>query len=87
MLTFENVCQVMTCANGDQGKALALAAARDTEALNPPHEYAPWVTMNGQPMRDAAYDLQSNVCKAYDAGDKVSAPSPLPPPFPLPPRV
>jgi hypothetical protein len=50
MLTVENVCQVMTCANGDQGKALALAAARDTEALNPPHEYAPWVTMNGQVM-------------------------------------
>jgi hypothetical protein len=29
-----------------------------TEALNPPHEYAPWVTMNGEAMRDASYELQ-----------------------------
>jgi len=65
--------KVMTCANGDQGKALALAAAQNTEALNPPHEYAPWVTLNGQPMRDEAYDLQKSVCKAYDAGDKAAS--------------
>ena len=64
---------IMTCANGPQGKALALAAAQDTESLNPPHEYAPWVTLNGQPMRDEAYDLQKNVCKAYDAGDKAAS--------------
>jgi len=61
--------KVMACAQGDQGKQLALAAAKNTEALNPPHEYAPWVTMNGQPMRDSAYDLQASVCKAFDAGD------------------
>jgi hypothetical protein len=24
--------------------------------------------MNGEPMRDAAYDLQASVCKAFDAG-------------------
>ena len=61
---------VMTCANGPKGKALALAAARNTEALNPPHEYAPWLTLNGAPMRDDAYDLQKNVCAAYDSGDQ-----------------
>jgi interferon gamma-inducible protein 30 len=61
--------KVMECAQGDRGKKLALAAATNTEALNPPHEYAPWVTLNGAPMRDAAYDLQSNVCDAYDPGD------------------
>ena len=61
---------VMTCANGPKGKALALAAARNTEALNPPHEYAPWLTLNGAPMRDDAYDLQKNVCAAFDSGDE-----------------
>jgi interferon gamma-inducible protein 30 len=61
--------KVLQCADGEQGKALAVAAAQKTEALNPPHEYAPWVTLNGQPMRDEAYSLQENVCKAYDAGE------------------
>jgi len=65
--------KVMTCANGDQGKTLALAAAKNTEALDPPHEYAPWLTLNGAPMRDDAYDLQKNVCKAYDAGDQAAS--------------
>ena len=59
---------VLSCANGPKGKQLALAAAKETEELNPPHEYAPWVTMNGQPLRDDAYELQKQVCAAYNAG-------------------
>ena len=59
---------VLSCANGPKGKQLALAAAKETEELNPPHEYAPWVTMNGQPLRDDAYELQKQVCAAYKAG-------------------
>mmetsp|Transcript_51217 Transcript_51217/g.159995 ORF Transcript_51217/g.159995 Transcript_51217/m.159995 type:complete len:467 (-) Transcript_51217:48-1448(-) len=56
--------RIMTCARGDEGKRLAMDAARATENLNPPHEYAPWVTLAGQPLRDSAYDLQSVVCQS-----------------------
>eukprot|EP00960_Hanusia_phi_P044740 756795-Hanusia_phi.AAC.2 len=56
--------KIMTCARGDEGKRLAMDAARATENLDPPHEYAPWVTLDGQPLRDSAYDLQSVVCQS-----------------------
>lgn len=61
--------QVKQCAEGAEGSRLALEAARATEALQPPHEYAPWLTLNGQPLRDRAYDLKEEVCKAF-SGDK-----------------
>jgi hypothetical protein len=50
--------QVQQCASGPEGAQLALEAAKATEALNPPHEYAPWLTLNGKPLRDRAYDLK-----------------------------
>ena len=40
---------IIQCADGGQGRQLALAAARQTEALDPPHQYAPWVTIDGVP--------------------------------------
>jgi hypothetical protein len=49
---------VQQCASGPEGAQLALEAAKATEALNPPHEYAPWLTLNGKPLRDRAYDLK-----------------------------
>ena len=51
--------QVQQCVAGPEGSQLALEAATATEALDPPHEYAPWLTLNGQPLRDRAYDLQA----------------------------
>eukprot|EP00286_Rhodomonas_abbreviata_P022796 CAMPEP_0181310708 /NCGR_PEP_ID=MMETSP1101-20121128/12734_1 /TAXON_ID=46948 /ORGANISM="Rhodomonas abbreviata, Strain Caron Lab Isolate" /LENGTH=471 /DNA_ID=CAMNT_0023417363 /DNA_START=16 /DNA_END=1431 /DNA_ORIENTATION=+ len=65
-LTQPDVDAINACADGDEGKQLALAAARATESLDPPHEYAPWVTLNGKPLRDDAYELQEQVCDAYD---------------------
>jgi len=62
---------ILACAAGDEGQKLALEAAVATESLNPPHEYAPWVTLNGKPLRDDAYELQEQVCGAY----KGSAPA------------
>jgi len=61
--------KVKQCANGPEGDQLALEAAQATESLSPPHEYAPWLTMNGEPLRDRAYDLKDEVCKAY-SGEK-----------------
>jgi len=56
---------IQSCANGADGSALALNAAQATESLSPAHEYAPWVTLNGKPMRDDAYNLAEKVCESY----------------------
>jgi len=56
---------VRECAYGEEGKKLSLAAARETEGLVPPHKYSPWVTMNGRPVLNAAWDLLPAVCGAY----------------------
>lgn len=52
---------IQSCATGSEGKGLALQAAQATESLSPAHEYAPWVTLNGKPLRDDAYNLVEKV--------------------------
>mmetsp|Transcript_131808 Transcript_131808/g.196414 ORF Transcript_131808/g.196414 Transcript_131808/m.196414 type:complete len:174 (-) Transcript_131808:156-677(-) len=57
---------VMDCANGSEGAQLEMAAANATAALQPPHTYVPWVTLNDDHLPDTeADDLLKHVCKAY----------------------
>ena len=34
-----------------------------TEALDPPHKYAPWVTVNGKHLPKAEDDLENFLCE------------------------
>jgi len=60
---------VFTCANSTEGRQLHYQAALLTDALNPPHQYTPWVTINdahGKDAEEAGFNLKKVVCKDLD---------------------
>jgi len=56
---------INTCVNGDEGNALEHNMAVRTENLSPPHQYVPWVVINGQYSQQAESSLLKVVCAAY----------------------
>ena len=40
--------KIEACYEGSQGYNLELMYAKDTNSLDPPHTYVPWVTLNGK---------------------------------------
>ncbi|KAG2463723.1 GILT reductase, partial [Polypterus senegalus] len=66
---------IMNCVKGDQGNKLMHANALMTDALKPPHEYVPWVTINGEHteelQQEAMNSLHTLVCKTYKLALKV----------------
>ncbi|EOA17829.1 hypothetical protein CARUB_v10006230mg [Capsella rubella] len=59
---------IYDCYNGDISKELILEYAKQTMSLKPPHEYVPWVTLNGKPLDDSVQSLDdfvAQICKAY----------------------
>ncbi|TKS80035.1 Gamma-interferon-inducible lysosomal thiol reductase [Collichthys lucidus] len=65
-LTWETL---MKCVNGDQGMQLMHQNALATQGLKPPHQYVPWVTINGEHTEDlqdqAMTSLYTLVCSMY----------------------
>ncbi|XP_056426041.1 gamma-interferon-inducible lysosomal thiol reductase isoform X2 [Hyla sarda] len=64
-----SVKTVMDCVNGDLGNKLMHQNAMRTDALNPPHEYVPWVVINGKhtdTLQDRAMGALFNlICETY----------------------
>ncbi|KAK1786217.1 hypothetical protein P4O66_017936 [Electrophorus voltai] len=60
---------VMDCVKGDLGNQLMHENALKTEALKPPHQYVPWVTINGEHTEElqvkAMNSLFNLVCSLY----------------------
>ncbi|KAI3829975.1 hypothetical protein L1987_04107 [Smallanthus sonchifolius] len=56
---------VADCYSSGVGHELEVQYADETMALEPPHDYVPWVVVDGQPLYDNYTDFISYICKAY----------------------
>jgi len=58
---------ITTCVKGKEGNDLMHAIALATEGLKPPHQWTPWVVLNGKPLTQSELDrsLVTLVCNAY----------------------
>jgi len=58
---------IMSCVNGKEGNDLMHSIAVATQSLQPPHQWTPWVVMNGKPLTESQLDqsLTKLVCNAY----------------------
>lgn len=57
---------VLDCYNSGYGHKLELQHAAETNSLQPPHQYVPWVVVDGQPLYEDYENFVSYVCKAYN---------------------
>ncbi|NXG23931.1 GILT reductase, partial [Grallaria varia] len=68
--------RVTACVQGDTGLALMHQNAQLTEALDPPHQYVPWIVINGKHTDElqaqAEASLLGLVCQLYQ-GEKPEA--------------
>ncbi|XP_047333521.1 gamma-interferon-responsive lysosomal thiol protein [Impatiens glandulifera] len=53
------------CYSTGHGKELQLAYADETSALEPPHQYVPWVVVNGNPLFEDFENFMIYICEAY----------------------
>ncbi|EOY34583.1 hypothetical protein QUC31_018366 [Theobroma cacao] len=56
---------ISDCYSNGLGLKLELQYAAETNALEPPHKYVPWVVVDGQPLYEDYENYISYVCKAY----------------------
>ncbi|KAM3333455.1 hypothetical protein ACQJBY_028507 [Aegilops geniculata] len=57
---------VIDCYNSGYGRQLELQYAAETNALQPPHKFVPWVVVNGRPLGDDYTNFKAYICNAYD---------------------
>ena len=69
--------KIQSCVSGDLGNSLEHEMALKTQALNPPHSYVPWMTLEGvhndQIQNEAEFNLIGLICVAYRGSPKPQA--------------
>lgn len=69
--------KIESCSTGDLGNSLEHEMALKTQALNPPHSYVPWVTLEGvhndDIQNEAEFNLVGLICKTYKSSPKPQA--------------
>jgi interferon gamma-inducible protein 30 len=68
---------IYDCYENGKGHEIQLGFAAVTNALQPPHKYVPWVTVDGQPLYDDYHEFITFICKAYKGSHTPSACSDL----------
>ncbi|XP_021894409.1 gamma-interferon-inducible lysosomal thiol reductase-like [Carica papaya] len=53
------------CYNSGYGRKIVLQYGSETDHLNPPRTFVPWVTLNNQPLYGDYNNFVSYICKAY----------------------
>jgi interferon gamma-inducible protein 30 len=53
--------EIKTCAKGSEGLAIQRENADLTDALNPPHNYVPWLVINGKHTDDLQDRAEKNL--------------------------
>ncbi|KAG8454819.1 hypothetical protein GDO86_001151 [Hymenochirus boettgeri] len=59
---------IWDCVNGDLGNKLMHENAQRTDGLNPPHQFVPWIVVNGKPLMNsnqAQSSLFNLICDMY----------------------
>eukprot|EP00879_Flechtneria_rotunda_P006169 GHRR01006486.1.p1 GENE.GHRR01006486.1~~GHRR01006486.1.p1 ORF type:complete len:283 (+),score=59.25 GHRR01006486.1:368-1216(+) len=64
--------KLLECYNGEQGNTLQRLAAQRTASLKPPHQYVPWVVVNGIPLLNDDTNIIRYICVAYTGRDRPS---------------
>ncbi|CAN8295201.1 unnamed protein product [Cochlearia groenlandica] len=64
---------VADCLSSGHGDKLVLQYAAETNVLQPPHQYVPWVVVDGQPLYEDYENFISYICKAYKGNNVPSA--------------
>ncbi|KAL6967730.1 hypothetical protein U1Q18_033541 [Sarracenia purpurea var. burkii] len=64
---------ISECYSSGYGKELELKYAAETNTLQPPHEYVPWVVVDGQPLYEDYENFVSYICKAYNGTARPNA--------------
>ncbi|KAJ0020952.1 hypothetical protein Pint_32476 [Pistacia integerrima] len=57
---------ISDCYTSGNGTELELKYAAETNSLEPPHQYVPWVVVDGQPLYEDYENFISYICKAYN---------------------
>eukprot|EP00164_Ancoracysta_twista_P002237 GFYU01002956.1.p2 GENE.GFYU01002956.1~~GFYU01002956.1.p2 ORF type:complete len:298 (-),score=117.23 GFYU01002956.1:304-1197(-) len=58
--------KIYACAISETGAKIVHQNIQETNALQPSHEYVPWVVLNGFPLRDERNNLLYHICEVYD---------------------